>query len=246
MAQGRRGNLLMSIALTSPNVYIVVMNYQRRTGMYPRKHQLPDINDRYGRWTVVGVAVKAPNERFYRIPCRCECGTETLVLFSILYSGHGQSCGCLARERVTKHGGGRGRLYRTWIGIRKRCLNENDARYPDYGARGITVSDAWVSDFKAFRDWSLANGYADGLQIDRIDGSGPYSPNNCRWTTSQGNNRNRRNNHRITAFGETKSAVEWTEDARCTIGCTSLLWRLKNGWPPERAITQQSRYQRPA
>ncbi len=80
------------------------------------------------------------------------------------------------------------------IAIRARCENPLDGCYPVYGARGISVCDQWKQDPQSFVDWALANGWKRGLQIDRIDTEGHYAPENCRWTTSRENNRNRRNN----------------------------------------------------
>jgi len=57
----------------------------------------------------------------------------------------------------------------------------------------VVICDEWLNDFAAFRDWALANGYADNLSIDRIDNDGNYEPSNCRWTDAktQANNRGR-------------------------------------------------------
>lgn len=45
-------------------------------------------------------------------------------------------------------------------------------------------------------------------------------------------------NHHVTAFGETKTVVEWTEDPRCLVAYQTLLRRLNTrGWFPETAIT---------
>ena len=36
-------------------------------------------------------------------------------------------------------------------------------------------------DFRAFYDWSMANGYYWGAKLERYDTSQPYSPENCFW-----------------------------------------------------------------
>lgn len=65
------------------------------------------------------------------------------------------------------------------------------SNYEYYGGRGIKVCDEWINDFEAFKQWAIKNGYADKLTIDRIDVSGDYCPENCRWISFQENCWNR-------------------------------------------------------
>ena len=91
-----------------------------------------------------------------------------------------------------KHGGCDTRLYSIWDNLKNRCINPNRKDYKDYGGRGITICDDWL-EFIPFRDWSLNNGYADNLEIDRWpNNDGNYEPKNCRWVTHKENCNNRR------------------------------------------------------
>ena len=92
-----------------------------------------------------------------------------------------------------KHGDINTRLYNIWHGIKQRCLYPKFIGYKNYGGRGITICNEWL-EFIPFRDWALNNGYADNLEIDRINTNGNYEPSNCRFITHKENVRNRRNN----------------------------------------------------
>ena len=125
--------------------------------------------------------------------CKCDCGNECTASSHDLCSGRKKSCGCLKKENksVYIHGKSKERIHKEWRGILHRCKNPSASHYENYGGRGITVCDEWKEDFMAFYEWSMKNGYADNLTLDRKDNDKGYSPDNCRWVTHMENCHNR-------------------------------------------------------
>lgn len=201
--------------------------------------------DVYSKLTVIGspFPVRYGGGRRNSCVCQCECGQFAVIQLGALRSGHTTSCGC-HRDAVISavnrtHGKSKqsNRLYGIWAGIRKRCHYPGDKRWKRYGGRGISICQEW-DDFSAFESWALSSGYSDELTIDRENSNGNYEPSNCRWATQVTQQRNRVNNSRLTAFGETKLVVEWAEDSRCLVGLSVVRKRLRDGWNPEDAICQ--------
>ena len=126
------------------------------------------------------------------------CGTRFKANTNDIKNGSTKSCGCYHKRRVKEsnktHGLRYTRLYDIWADIKKRTLNPKNKAYNDYGGRGIKVCEEWKNDFMSFYDWAMLNGYEEnkGLSIDRIDNDGNYEPNNCRWVSSNIQNRNKR------------------------------------------------------
>lgn len=116
---------------------------------------------------------------------RCFCGNEFTARLYHINSGWQKSCGCLRHNNKgkTTHGLSKDRLYTIWKNMLYRCNNPEYKYYHNYGGRGITVCSEWHDNYVTFKEWSLANGYADDLSIDRINVDGNYEPSNCRWST---------------------------------------------------------------
>ena len=170
--------------------------------------------------------------------CKCDCGNDAVILNYNLLNGHTLSCGCLQRERAKEHATNHGlsgtRLHRTWAHMKERCTNPNVRNYCDYGGRGITICDEWLT-FEPFAEWALANGYTNDLTIERIDNSKGYSPSNCRWATPFEQASNKRSNHLFTFNGKTDTITNWAR--YFCIDPMLVFCRLNRGWSEYDALT---------
>ena len=131
------------------------------------------------------------------------------------------------------------RIYGIWAHIKSRCYNPSVERYKYYGGRGISMCEEWRNSFEAFYEWAMANGYKEGLSIDRIDNNGNYEPSNCRWVTTVDQMNNTTRNQSITYNGETHTIAEWARIAN--IPYKAFYARLKRGWGMEKALKAEYR-----
>lgn len=191
------------------------------------------IGRKFGRLEVMSFSHSANNRMSYW-NCLCDCGNEVCVSSGNLKSGNTKSCGCyrldLQRERKTVKSE---RLYHIWASMKQRCKNPNNHKYNDYGGRGITVCNEWEV-FDNFYNWSVDNGYKEGLTIDRIDNDKGYSPDNCRWATQTEQARNKRNTIFLELDGERKPLPEWADEKN--IPSSVIRKRLKMGWSVNEAL----------
>lgn len=140
---------------------------------------------------------------------------------------------------MKKHGLCGTKLYNVWLTMKQRCYNPKDRHYQWYGSKGVKVCDQWRDNPAAFVEWCKANGYRDGLTIDRIDSARDYSPDNCRFITMSAQQRNKSSCKRISFNGETLSVQEWAEKLNLTP--STLRSRFNKGWSVERALTEPVR-----
>jgi hypothetical protein len=130
-------------------------------------------------------------------------------------------------------GGHQTREYKAWLHLRARCENKSARDFARYGGRGIKVCGRWAS-FENFMADMGPRPSAD-YSIDRINVDGNYEPNNCRWATQKQQQMNRRDNIRISAFGRTMLASEWS--AETGLKERTIMWRIRHGWSHEKAVS---------
>lgn len=193
--------------------------------------------------------ISANNDQWW---CLCDCAKEGeshkfVAYRSRLIKGSTQSCGCLARQRLsegrTKHGLCSSKnphpLYSTWEGIKQRCTNPMASNFKEYGGRGIKLCDRWI-DFPNFVE-DMWPSWAKGMSLDRITPNSNYSKEECKWSTPKEQANNRRTNVLMSINGTTKTRMQWSEEFG--VPYTTIRSRINSGWTPEKAVSEPIRKQ---
>lgn len=131
---------------------------------------------------------------------------------------------------MTTHQLSHHQLYHIMDSMISRCYRLKNEAYHNYGGRGIVICNEWLTNFQSFYDWAINNGWKPELTIDRKDNDKNYTPDNCRFVSYKIQARNRRNNKIFTAFNETKTMAEWSEDNRCKVSYRTLKERIYRNW----------------
>lgn len=200
----------------------------------------PKPGEVFGRWTVT--APIKHNGR-WSSECRCECGRVGIVRNAKLLNGQSKSCGCMRDDNLTTHGATKRSIrmdsheYWIWNTVVQRCTNPNVKNWKDYGGRGITVCDKWLSYENFIAD--MGKRPTTKHSIERIDNEAGYCPDNCRWVTRTEQAMNKRNNHFIELFGRRQHLSGWAMEYG--ICHTLIISRLSRGWSELDAITKPPR-----
>jgi hypothetical protein len=128
-----------------------------------------------------------------------ECGTIKEI--SSVTIREIKSCGCLQREKsyknglFTKNDKEKELMYARYKNMKRRCYNEKNNNYPNYGGRGIIVCDRWMEPngmgFVNFCE-DMGPRPSSKHSIDRINNDGNYEPSNCKWSTNSEQVKNQR------------------------------------------------------
>ena len=141
-------------------------------------------------------------KRFGLYQCQY-CGKEFEASVTNVTSRTTNSCGCFKKKQIiasnSSHGCAYHPLYHTWKGMKARCTNPKANYYKDYGGRGIQVCERWL-DVRNFIE-DMYPSYQEDLTLDRIDVSGNYELDNCRWTDANTQMRNTRDINSVNTSG---------------------------------------------
>lgn len=192
-------------------------------------HRTPNhTGQTFGMLTAVNPEHSDGKKRSWRYVCQCgqwcvKVGTDVT---KEVKRGGTPNCGCatgrlIAAGSVT-HGMSKHPAFAVWRSMLDRCRLPTHQAWANYGGRGIVVCGHWQEKFGNF--WAdMGPTYVRGLDLDRIDNDGPYSPENCQWSTRRANTMNKRN---------TERRVDVVVLSRQTgIPTATLYYRLAHGWP---------------
>lgn len=139
-----------------------------------------------------------------------------------------------------KHGMNKSPEWTSWSHMKERCYSPSATSYENYGGRGIKVCDRWLDSFENF--------YADlgpkpsaAHSLDRKDGDGNYTPENCRWATKKQQSRNLRTNFKVNGV----PLADLLEQIGSAIPLDVAKKRIAYGWDPGLAISTPARKNKP-
>ena len=75
-------------------------------------------------------------------------------------------------------------IYKRWKSMKHRCKDPKKAKW--YRDKGITVCQEWL-EYDNFYKWCIDNGFKKNLDLDRIDDTKGYCPNNCQFISHADN-----------------------------------------------------------
>lgn len=171
---------------------------------------------------------------------KCECGTIKKYLLQYVTSKRVRCCGSKCKFAghstlglLSKH-----TLYRVWNGMKERCYYRKNKLYHRYGGRGIIICKQWLRSYISFEKWALKNGWEKGLQIDRRNNNGNYSPRNCRIVTKLENSRNQERTVYINFKNKRLRIKEWA--ILLNINPSTIKNRRRRGWPVKYILSKKN------
>ena len=174
----------------------------------------------FNYWTVIGLSEGLRNY----VDCECRCGCVKSIRVDSLFSGESNSCGCYSKEQTSKRFLGKFKtdavtrhpLYSVYMGMLARCRDTNRKDYKWYGGKGILVCSRWqgfsgcrnsIGFFNFLED--MEDSYEKGLEIERLDVGGDYTPSNCTWINRRSQLQNTTKSRLLFGWGIMLTVTEW-------------------------------------
>lgn len=150
------------------------------------------VGEKFGKWTILKEVEpqyrgKVRRRRIRRVLVICSCGSgEKEADLNDIKQGKSASCGCARWDKIIKHSESRTPLYKQYVNMKQR------SRIRKSSGDDCNVFPDWLQKegkgYLAFKKWSLGTGYVEGIScLCRNGDKGDYTPDNCRWGTSQEN-----------------------------------------------------------
>jgi hypothetical protein len=136
--------------------------------------------------------------------------------------------GLAVGENLQEH-----RTYRIWKSARQRCYRINHHARSRYGGRGIKFCERW-DDFLLFLE-DMGHPPSDKHSLDRMDIDGDYTPENCKWSTVEEQNKNKS----CSIFLDGVHLTHIAEQAG--ISYQKAWRRFKSGWTKDQIINPSLR-----
>ena len=164
---------------------------------------------------LVAVSLVSIGRRGAKWLWQCDCGRTHALTTDKAKSRGSRPCtigrpGHRKRPRPVRHNTGFAAAHPreacVYRGMINRCTNPKADNYHNYGGRGITVCQRWLTSFESF--YEDMGDRPQNTSIDRIDNDGPYCKENCEWATAEQQRNNQRPRKVISNFSTAELLVE--------------------------------------
>jgi hypothetical protein len=169
-------------------------------GIMPKPKAELSIGQKFGKLLVVEVVEERATDGRKKVRCLCDCGQETIKIFSLLSQSKTISCGCAISENATKQITA---VHQKMIDSGKwnkdpkiktakhvfEFYSDGDLSFEDFmllsqqncfycGGEPSNCYNWYVYKKSGFTDFRKENGYFTYNGLDRIDNSRPHDKNN--------------------------------------------------------------------